>query len=82
MLIEAVGREARRLQFLLDSPRLSLEDKKMFSMLMENARDDAGLFCSLYRLSELLRKQYGLKVIMLIDEYDVPLSKASERGDY
>ena len=82
MLIEAVGREARRLQFLLDSPRLSLEDKKMFSMLMENAMDDAGLFCSLYRLSELLRKHYGLKVIMLIDEYDVPLAKASERGYY
>ena len=82
LLIEAVGREARRLQFLLDSPRLSLEDKKMFSMLMENAMDDAGLFCSLYRLSELLRKHYGLKVIMLIDEYDVPLAKASERGYY
>ena len=30
LLIEAVGREARRLQFLLDSPRLSLEDKKCF----------------------------------------------------
>ena len=30
LLIEAVGREARRLQFILDSPRLSLEDKKCF----------------------------------------------------
>ena len=37
---------------------------------------------SLHTLSSLLKKHYGLDVIMLIDEYDVPLAKANENGYY
>lgn len=44
--------------------------------------DDETLRCSLQDLSELLQKHYGKKVIILIDEYDVPLAKASENGYY
>ena len=42
--------------------------------------DDETLFCSLRELTELLRKHYEKQVIVLIDEYDVPLAKANELG--
>ena len=44
--------------------------------------DDETLFCSLRELTELLRKHYEKQVIVLIDEYDVPLAKANELGYY
>ena len=43
---------------------------------------EATLFWSLKNLSELLEKHYETKVILLIDEYDVPLAKAFENGYY
>lgn len=88
MMIEVINEEARRLQYVLESDRFSLEDKKTFSVLMKvsvlmKGNIDQGTLChSLRRLSELLRKHYGQKAIILIDEYDVPLAKASERGYY
>ena len=44
--------------------------------------DDETLTSSLQELSELLEKHFGEKVIVLIDEYDVPLAKANENGFY
>lgn len=43
---------------------------------------ESVLCSSLRDLSELLQKHYGQKVIVLIDEYDVPLAKATENGYY
>jgi len=43
---------------------------------------DAVLMESLYTLTLLLRKHYGSRVIVLTNEYDVPLSKANDNGDY
>ena len=45
-------------------------------------KDDGTLSSSLLELSELLEKHYEEKVIVLIDEYDVPLAKANENGYY
>lgn len=44
--------------------------------------DEADLCYSLRTLSELLEKHYGSKVILLIDEYDVPLEKVFHQGYY
>ena len=43
---------------------------------------DSVLMSSLRILSDLLNKHYQRKVIILIDEYDVPLAKANDKGYY
>ena len=90
MLRSIIGTAALRFQFLADSPRLSNEDKSLYRQLIKI--DDSGkqgfsmppevLADSLRMLSELLRKHYGQNVILLIDEYDVPLDKAQQAGYY
>ena len=82
MLIKVVNQEARRLQYLLDSEKLSIYDKKIFAALLEQELDDETLYFSLRELTELLNKHFCRKAILLIDEYDVPLSKADEQGYY
>lgn len=82
LLVKVINKEVRRLQYLLESEFLTVEDKKVVSALLDRDMDDGTLCCSLYELSELLHKHYKKKVIILIDEYDVPLAKAKERGYY
>lgn len=74
--------EARRFQYLLDSDRLTSYDKEAFVELLQKNMTEGTLCSSLKILSELLEKHHGCKVILLIDEYDVPLAKAFERGYY
>ncbi|MCC8080275.1 MAG: ATP-binding protein [Oscillospiraceae bacterium] len=77
-----VSEEARRLQYLSESKALSQEDKKIFSQLTNADMSYDALCHSLRDLSALLYKHYGQKVIILIDEYDVPLDKAYHYGYY
>lgn len=82
-----VGSEMKRLGFLLDSDKLDEEDKKIYSSMLE-VRDgqyavkESALPSSLKTLSGLLFEHYGKNVIILIDEYDVPLDKAFSHGYY
>ena len=82
MLVKVVNEEARRLQFLLQSEVLTDIDKELFRPLLKKEMDEDTLVYSLRELTELLGKHYGKKVIVLIDEYDVPLAKANEQGYY
>ncbi len=83
MLGSAVGEEARRFTFLLESDRLSDFEKKRLERLMwEDFEKPANLQGSLRVLTEALCKHYGIPVIVLIDEYDVPLDKAYQDGFY
>ena len=82
LVVKIINEEARRLQFLMDSRNLSINDKELFELLMERDMADETLIFSLRELSELLYKHYDKKAIILIDEYDVPLAKASEQGYY
>ncbi len=85
-----IGNEAMRFQFLKNSKALSEEEKRRYGQLIEidengeevYAMSGAALSASLQTLSVLLQKHYGRKVILLIDEYDVPLDKAFEAGYY
>lgn len=81
-LIKVINREARRLYFLLESPNLTEYDKEIFSELLQRKMEDDTLTSSIQEFTELLKIHYREKVILLIDEYDVPLAKASENGYY
>ena len=82
LMVKVVNEEARRFQFLTESSRLTDTDKMLFGQLLQKEMDDETLFCSLRELTELLRKHYEKQVIVLIDEYDVPLDKAFQNGFY
>ena len=71
MAVKLINEEARKVRFLLESSHLDPEDKKLFAALLDEQMPDSTLCYSLRELSELLRKHYGQKVIILIDEYDV-----------
>lgn len=87
MLVQLIGSEARRFAFLLESEKLSAVDKEQYKgfTVIRNGQYymDKGLLVSSLRiLSQLLYQHYGQKVIILIDEYDVPLDKAFQQGYY
>ncbi len=86
----AIGDEARRFGFLRESTVLNQEEKDSYQRLIKVGTDSRALYdmtedvaaASLKTLSQLLHKHYGQKVILLIDEYDVPLDKAFQAGYY
>ena len=85
-----IGNEAGRFRFLRESPMLDEADINSYNQLVNvDAKGssryailDDALIDSLKTLSQLLEKHYGQKVILLIDEYDVPLDKAFQKGYY
>ena len=82
MAAQVICGEARRFQYLLESDKLTEYDKDAYRQLLRSDMNEAVLCSSLKVLSELLEKHHGCKVILLIDEYDVPLAKAFERDYY
>lgn len=82
MAVQNIRGEARRFQYLLDSDRLTSYDKEAFTELLQEHMTEGTLCSSLKILSELLEKHHDRQVILLIDEYDVPLARAFERGYY
>ena len=86
-LRRVIGNEVRRFGCLLKSELLDAGDKDMYRALTD-IKDgrftmaDEILVDSLRTLSQLLAKHYGKKVILLLDEYDVPLDKAFQGGYY
>ncbi len=77
-----VRRAASKVYYLLDSDALTEHDKVNYRKLLDDHMTEAVFGDSLRVLSELLEKHHGTKVIMLIDEYDVPLAKAHANGYY
>lgn len=71
-----------KVQYLLESDALSENDKAKYQKLWDDDMNEAVFCNSLKLLSGLLEKHHGTKVVLLIDEYDVPLAKAFEHGYY
>ena len=86
-MTELIGLEAERFGFLKDSEQLSENEKKRYKAIISlnngmNTMNEKMLISSLQVLSQLLYKHFGKKVIILIDEYDVPLDRAFQNGFY
>ena len=86
-LLKLVALEADQFDFLKNSNKLTDNEKQRYAALVrmqdgKYAMDEDTLESALQTLSELLYRHYGQKVIILIDEYDVPLDKAHENGYY
>ena len=88
MLRNIIGNEAMRFQFLLQSKQLTEIEHKRYEALINIDKtgsytmSDELLKDSLLILSQLLQKHYNQNVVILIDEYDVPLDKAYQSGYY
>lgn len=68
--------------YLLESLVLGEEEKKLFWQMKERKTGKIEVMRSLQILSQLLNKHYKKEVILLIDEYDVPIAKATSNGYY
>ncbi len=77
-----VKRAVSKAYYLLESDALNEQDKENYRKLLDDNMSEAVFCDSLRVLSELLEKHHGTKVILLIDEYDVPLAKAHANGYY
>ena len=82
MAVQIMKRVPAKVQYLLESNALSEQDKAEYCKLLDDNMSEAVFCNSLRVLSELLEKHHGAKVILLIDEYDVPLAKAHANGYY
>ena len=81
-IIKIINREARRHRFLLKSENLDSFDKELLTQLLSRQMEEDTITSSLQELTELLEAHFSKKVVVLIDEYDVPLAKAYENGYY
>ena len=77
-----VANECKRLSFLESAPNVGEDDRKIFRNLMAQRPEGKELQSSLVTLMRMLHAHYGEQVILLIDEYDVPLNKAHVGGYY
>ena len=86
-LVRVIGKEISRVSFLADSDKLTMLEREQYKGLTI-IEDGSFVFSkdkhisSLQLLSQMLYKHYGQKVVILIDEYDVPLDKAFQNGYY
>ena len=74
--------EASRFRVLLSSEKIADEDKQLFLRILQEKDTFDDVRDSLRMLSSLLNQCFSEKVILLIDEYDVPLDKAFQHGYY
>ena len=88
MMCTIIRKEALRFSFLLESDRIEETEKKEYRAILRvddegfSVMPDAVLTNALLTLSQLLQKHYAHQVIILIDEYDVPLDRAYQYDYY
>ena len=68
--------------YLMDSPQVSAYPKEVMDRLLRGSASEKETKGSLLMLTKMMEAHYGKPVILLIDEYDVPIAKASANGYY
>lgn len=81
-LKDEINKEFDRHSYILDSPYLNSADKKQFQEILDRQTQESYWVKSLEFLSKCLKKAFGKNVIILMDEYDVPLESAYFNGFY
>ena len=79
MLKNSIADLCKRMPDVADNTATNIVDRQIFARLMSNTATGAEVKASLKTLMRMLNAVYGRKVILIIDEYDIPLSKASEK---
>ncbi|MDO5405797.1 MAG: AAA family ATPase [Eubacteriales bacterium] len=82
MLRVLISGVCKKYAFLENSDRADRDDIRCFRSLKAQESSPEILKDSLHTLMRMMNDHYGKPVILLIDEYDVPLAKASEAGYY
>ena len=72
----------KRYDFLLSSERISEEEKRLFDQIRQRTAGEIEVRRSIQLILQLLSEYYNKPAILLLDEYDVPLAKASSQGYY
>ena len=81
-LVEIINQSAASFQLLQNSGRLTDYEKERFCKLLDDDMNMKIMSSSMLWLTKLLEKHFNRKVVILIDEYDVPLDKAFQHGYY
>lgn len=81
-LVDEVSKEFDRHSYILSSPRLNNSEKSQFQGMIEKRGTDSAWAKALEFLARCLKKVYQKNVIILLDEYDVPLENAYFKGFY
>lgn len=68
--------------FLSDSDKVNPFDKETFQKLKYQTGTESDIYAALKTIMRMMNAAYGRKVILLIDDYDVPLMKANANGYY
>ena len=68
--------------YLLDSPRISSYQKEIMDRILRKTASEEEIKASILSLTKLMQAHYSKPVILLIDECDVPIAKASANGYY
>ena len=82
MLTLVISELYKKHLYLLDSDKLDSFDKEIVKQLIQGTASAKDMKGSLMLLTRLMYQQYGKPVILLIDEYDVPVAKANSNGYY
>ncbi|MBR1477897.1 MAG: AAA family ATPase [Lachnospiraceae bacterium] len=80
MLKTSISDLCKKISEIQDSASVNLGDKDIFNRLMYKTAEEDEVKNSLKTIMRMMSAVYGKKVILLIDEYDVPLARASEKN--
>ena len=82
MLTVVLANLYKKHMYLLESDKINPFDKEIITHIMSGDASVKEIKDSLALLTTTMQEYYGKPVILLIDEYDVPIAKASAKGYY